>query len=71
VHKVLTQAASNAQNGIINTTFVSQYIDKIFVTPQEDGMRLGIKMFTGESTERFLENLRSRSGHTFLDICPE
>ena len=71
VRKVLTRAASNTQNGIINTTFVSQYIDKIFVTPQEDGMRLEIKIFTGESTERFLENLRSRSGHTFLNMCSE
>ena len=71
VRKVLTQAASNAQNGIINTTFVSQYIDKIFVTPQEDGMRLEIKIFIGESTERFIEKFRSSSGHTFLDICPE
>ena len=70
VRKVLTQAASDAQNGIINTAFVSQYIDKIFVTPQEDGMRLEIKIFTGESTERFLENLRSRSGHTFFLIFP-
>ena len=42
---------------------MDQYIDKIFATPEEDGsLRLQIKIFTGESTERYLENLRSRSG---------
>lgn len=65
IRKVLTQAANDAQNDIISPAFVKQYIDKIFVTPEEDRMRLEIKIFTGESTERFLENLRSRTGHTF------
>ena len=33
---------------------------------QEDGsMLLQIKIFTGETTDRYLQNLRSRAGHTF------
>ena len=28
-------------------------------------MRLQIKIFTGETTDKYLQNLRSRTGHTF------
>lgn len=66
IRRVLQAAARDAANGIINKEFVDQYIDKIFVTPEENGsMRLQIKVFTGEITEKYLSNLRSRTGHTF------
>ena len=40
--------------------------DKIFVTPEADGsMRLQIKIFTGETTDKYLQSLRRRTGHTF------
>ena len=56
----------NPTNGLINKEFVEQYIDKIFATPEEDGsLRLQIKIFTGETTDKYLQNLRSRTGHTF------
>ena len=46
--------------------FVSKYIDKILVTPEDGGsLRLDIKIFTGETTQKYLANLRSRTGHTF------
>ena len=45
---------------------MEQYIDKIFATPEEEGSsRLQIKIFTGETTDKYLQNLRSRTGHTF------
>ena len=45
---------------------MEQYIDKIFATPEEDGsMRLQIKIFTGETTDKYLQKLRGRAGHTF------
>ena len=45
---------------------MDKYIDKIFVTPEEDGsLRLQIKIFTGDTTDKYLTNLRSRAGHTF------
>ena len=51
---------------IINKEFVDKYIDKIFAAPQDDGsLRLQIKIFTGETTEKYLANLRGRTGHTF------
>ena len=44
--------------------FVEKYIDKILVTPEGDNtMRLDIKIFTGESTTKYLEKLRVRTGH--------
>ena len=66
IRAALTAAAKDAADGLITRTFVEKYIDKIFVTP-EDGntVRLEIKIFTGESTEKYLQKLRqSRSQKT-------
>ena len=65
IRRVLHDAKRDAAQGIINNDFVDKYIDKIFVTPQEDGtMRLQIKIFTGETTDKYLSKLRGRTGHT-------
>ncbi len=65
IRRVLHDAKRDAAQGIINKEFVDKYIDKIFVTPEGDGfLRLQIKIFTGETTEKYLQNLRSRTGHT-------
>ena len=66
IRRVLHDAKRDAAQGIINKEFVDKYIDKIFVTPETDGsLRLQIKIFTGETTEKYLQNLRGRAGHTF------
>ena len=66
IGRVLREARRDAATGLINKEFVDQYIDKIFAYPEEDGsLRLQIKIFTGESTDRYLTNLRGRAGHTF------
>ena len=44
---------------------MDKYIDKIYVTPEEGRMLLQIKIFTGETTDKYLQNLRGRTGHTF------
>ena len=55
-----------AASGAITKEFVDEFIDKILVTPESDGvMRLDIKIFTGESTQRYFEKLAGRTGHTF------
>ncbi len=65
IRRVLREAKRDAAQGIINKEFVDKYIDRILVTPQEDGtMRLQIKVFTGESCDKYLSNLRGRTGHT-------
>ena len=46
VRTALERARRDVANGMITPEFVSQYIDKIFVTPENDGvLRLDIKIF--------------------------
>ena len=72
IRRVLRDAEQDCRNGEITKEFVDTFIDKIFVTPEEDGSaRLDIKIFTGESCEKYLNKLKrrsnpeSRTGHTF------
>lgn len=66
IRRVLRNAQKDAESGIISKEFVDEYIDKILATPEEDGsLRLEIKIFTGETSNQYLQNLRGRSGHTF------
>ena len=61
----LEAAIKDASTGMITNEFVAQYIDKIFVTMEEDNLaRLEIKIFTGKSTEKWLQKLKGRTGHT-------
>ena len=66
IRSTLETARRDAATGMITNEFVDKYIDKILVTPEDNGtLRLDIKIFTGESTQRYLEKLVSRTGHTF------
>lgn len=68
IRSVLRDAAHDAANGIITKEFVSRYIDKILVTPQDDGtLKLEIKIFTGETMERYLNNLRQKACAAFAE----
>ena len=59
----LEAARRDAAQGMVTAEWVSKYIDKILATPEEDGsLRLDIKIFTGETTRKYLANLRSRTG---------
>ena len=63
IRQVLREAERNAADGVISKDFVNKYIDKIFATMEEDGaMRLQIKIFTGEVTNKYLEKLKNRAG---------
>ena len=64
IRRVLKEASEDAANGIINKEFVDKFIDKIFTTIEDDGtMHLQIKILTGKTTDKYLQNLRSRTGH--------
>ncbi len=64
IRTTLREAEKCAKTGVITRSFVDQYIDKIFVTIEEDGrIRLDVKIFTGESTEKYLQRLKVRTGH--------
>ena len=66
VRRCLREAQRDAETGVINKEFVDRYIDKIFATPEDSGtLRLQIKLFTGEVTDKYLTSLRGRTGHMF------
>ena len=65
----LDAAVRDASTGMITPAFVDQYIEKIAVSCIEhDTAELRIKVFTGKSTQKWLEKVRfqhqSRTGHT-------
>ena len=64
IRSVRRQAEQRAGSGAITKDFIDTFIDKIYVSPQDDGsMRLDIKIFTGDTTEKYLKKLKSRSGN--------
>lgn len=65
IRTVLRQATKDAAQGIITKEFIDKYIDRIYVTPEDGILRLEIKIFTGETTQKFMQNLKGRTGHTF------
>ena len=72
IRRVLQNAERDAAKGLIDKEFVEKYIDKIFVTPNDDGsMSLQIKIFTGKTTEKVLQQLRGRTGHTFKKMIED
>ena len=72
IRNVLRDAERDCRDGEITKEFIDTFIDKIFVTPEGNGSaRLDIKIFTGESCEKYLQKLKRRAnpegsaGHTF------
>ena len=71
IKKVLRRAEEDCKNGEITKEFIDAFVDKIFVTTDGNTARLDIKIFTGESCEKYLQKLKRRSdsegraGHTF------
>ena len=63
IRSTMEAARREVEQGMVSTQWISKYIDKIFVTPESDGsMRLDIRIFTGESTKKYLKSLRVRVG---------
>ena len=49
---------------------MDKYIDKIFVTPEDGKLHLEIKIFTGETTEKYMERFKRSTGNTSLKMMP-
>ena len=63
IRSVLRSAEKEASNGTITKDFIDTFIDKVYVTPEDDGsMCLSIKIFTGDTTEKYLKKLKRRAG---------
>ena len=72
LRKVLRDAEKQCQTEAITKDFIDTFIDRIYVTPEDDNtLRLDIKIFTGDTCEKYLGKLKRRAnpagstGHTF------
>ncbi len=66
IRSTLRAAERQANAGAITKEFVDTFVDRIIATPvDEHTMRLDVKIFTGETTAKYLEKLARRTGHTF------
>ncbi|MDO4730994.1 MAG: hypothetical protein Q4B14_02560 [Clostridia bacterium] len=63
IRSVLRAAEVDTTKGTITKDFIDTFIDKVYVAPEEDGsMCLSIKIFTGDTTEKYLQKLKCRTG---------
>jgi DNA invertase Pin-like site-specific DNA recombinase len=61
--KAMKKAQKEVANGKIDYTFVNNFIQAIYVTPKDKNTaELQIKILANETTTKYLENLRSRTG---------
>ena len=70
IKTVLQKAEKDASKEMIDSAFVNKYIDKIYVTPVDDGViDISVKLFTGDTFAKVVEKsghrLAGRTGHTF------
>ena len=69
MRKVLARAQAEASQGIVTKEFIDKYISKIFVTPEDENtLMLQIKIFTGETTEKYLRKLEGHAGNITTDM---
>lgn len=61
IRNILLKAENEASKKMIDYAFVNKYIDKIYVTPIEEGtVEISVKIFSGETVEKHLSSLRKR-----------
>ena len=70
IKTILEKAERDASSNMIDAAFINKYVDKIYVTPIDDGVvDISVKIFTGETFNKAFEKLGtqlvSRTGHTF------
>lgn len=63
IKSVLKAAERDVKDGVITREFIDAFIDKIFVTPDDNKTcRLDIRIFTGDITEKYLTKFAGRAG---------
>ena len=61
IRDILLKAENEASQNMIDSAFINRYIDKIYVTPIEEGtVEISVKIFSGQTVEKHLSNLRKR-----------
>lgn len=66
--KILHQAEQDAKEKLIDKAFINKYIDKIYISPEDGHLKLSIKIFTGDLTEKYI---KSRAGHIFKKMIEQ
>lgn len=67
---VLANAQRDAATGSITTEFVDKYIERIYATPVSEGtLELQIKIFTGETTQKYFHRLAVRTGRASEELA--
>ena len=53
IRNILLKAENEASQNMIDSAFINRYIDKIYVTPIEEGtVEISVKIFSGETVEK-------------------
>lgn len=61
IKDILLKAENEASKNMIDYAFINKYIDKIYVTPIDDGkVDITVKIFSGDTVEKHLSALRKR-----------
>lgn len=61
IRNILLKAENEASQNMIDSAFINRYVDKIYVTPIEEGtVEISVKIFSGETVEKHLSSLRKR-----------
>lgn len=61
IKNILLKAENEASKNMIDYAFINRYIDKIYVTPINDGeVEIAVKIFSGDTVEKHLSALRKR-----------
>ncbi len=72
IRSVLAAAQKDVTQGNVSKEFIATYIDRIFVTPLgENTVRLDIRIFTGESTQKYLKKLKVCTGQIITDVSDD
>lgn len=62
IRAAMRAAERNIADGVVTKEFIDAFVDKILVTPiEKNKMRLDVRIFTGENSEKYLNRLKDRA----------
>ena len=62
IRAAMRAAERNIVDGVVTKEFIDTFVDKILITPiEKNKMRLDVRIFTGENSEKYLNRLKDRA----------
>ena len=62
IRAAMRAAERNIADGVVTKEFIDTFVDKILITPiEKNKMRLDVRIFTGENSEKYLNRLKTRA----------